>query len=74
MLLSMVMGTVTGVLVYLTGTESTLDSTLLGFIGTAVALISLSALGVKGGIRYRDSNHYVIGFEPGGDDACDGDD
>lgn len=69
----MVVGTVIGVLVYLPGRESTLDSTLWGFIGSMAALVSLSTLRVQGGIRYRDRNHYVMGVEPGSD-GCDGDD
>jgi len=69
----MVVGTVIGVLVYLLGRESTLDSALWGFVGTMVALISFSTLRVSGGIRYRDRNHYVMGVDSASD-GCDGDD
>jgi hypothetical protein len=72
-MLSIVAGTAIGVLVYLGGRESALDSSLWGFVGSMVALISLSTLRVQGGIRYRDRNHYVMGVD-GGSDEGDGDD
>jgi hypothetical protein len=72
-MLSMGAGTVIGVLVYLGGRESSLDSSLWGFVGSMVALISLSTLRVQGGIRYRDRNHYVMGGDAASDDG-DGDD
>jgi hypothetical protein len=72
-MLSIVAGTVIGVLVYLSGRESALDSSLWGFVGSMVALISLSTLRVQGGIRYRDRNYYVMGVDGGSDDG-DGDD
>ena len=72
-LLSILVGIVIGAVVYLAGRESTLDATLWGFVGTMIALISLSTLGVKGGIRYRDRNHYVMGVDAASD-GCDGDD
>jgi len=68
-LLSMVAGMVIGVFILLAGRESTLDSTLWGFVGTMVALISFSTLRVNGGIRYRDRNHYVMGVDAASDDS-----
>lgn len=49
-----------------------LNSVLWGGVASTIALISLSALQVQGGIRYRDRNQYLIGFGP--PDDCDGDD
>ena len=72
-LLSMVVGMVFGAFILLAGRESTLDSTLWGFVGTMVALISFSTLRVNGGIRDRDRNHYVMRVDAASDDS-DGDD